>query len=125
MIAARQRVLVAFSGVLTVLATGCADGHIQSQERSQEEGGMSVRAVRPAQVLDAPVRGEVIDSIGRGQGITALCFGRQASQPFVQVEAAVEGFVTLERQEEIFDAGIGELRSVLARCESTILRGTP
>ena len=86
---------------------------------------MSVRAVRSAQVLDAPVRGEVIDSIDRGQGITALCFARQAGQPFVQVEAAVEGFVTLDRRKEIFDAGIGELRSVLARCEPTALRGTP
>ena len=116
--AGRARREVACSLVLTAwLAAGCADGHIQSQEPYREAGRMSVRAVRSVDVLDAPVSGKLVGSVRRGRNVTALCFLRTAGHPVVRVTGPAEGFVTLDRERRVFDAGVTEVRSTVAPCE--------
>jgi hypothetical protein len=114
----RQRLRATFLLLLTAcLATACIDSHIQAQEPSREEPGMSVRILRSAVVRDAPLSGKVVGSIQRGGTVTALCFLRAAGQPVVQVTGVADGFVRLNPKRRTFDADVVQLRSTLAGCE--------
>jgi hypothetical protein len=78
---------------------------------------MSVRVLRSSDVLDAPMSGKVVGSVRAGDTVTVLCFLRVGDEPVVRVTGEAEGFVTLEHAQETFDAGVSEIRSVVAPCK--------
>ena len=78
---------------------------------------MSVRVLQSSDVLDAPMSGKVVGSVRAGDTVTVLCFLRVGDKPVVRLTGVAEGFVTLDHAQETLDAGMSEIRSVVAPCE--------